>query len=256
MLIDAHNHLQDPRFEGLQDEIIAEMKSAGINRCIVNGTCENDWPQVADLTKRHPEFITPSFGLHPWKITSRSQNWLSQLKSLLEKHQQAGLGECGLDRWIKEPHFEDQKEAFIAQLQLAAKLQRPVTIHCLKAWGPLMEILHDQKELPKFLLHSFGGSLEIAQELTKLGAYFSISGYFFYEQKSAQLEVFCQIPPDRLLIETDAPDMLPPEHLVEFPLQQLNHPANLRAIHEGLQKETQLTPSQLTKNTETFFNLS
>lgn len=256
MLIDAHNHLQDSRFEDQKDVIIAEMKSVGISGCIVNGTSEHDWPQVASLAERHPRFITPSFGLHPWKIKNRSENWLSRLKGLLEKYPKAAVGECGLDRWIKEPHFEDQTEAFIAQLQLAIELQRPLTIHCLKAWGPFMEILREQKQLPKFLLHSFGGSLEIAQELTKLGAYFSISGYFFHQRKSAQLDVFRQLPPDRLLIETDAPDMRPPDNLVEFPLQELNHPANLQAIHTRLLKETQFNSDQTTKNTKSFFNLS
>lgn len=256
MLIDAHNHLQDPRFEGQQEKVIAEMNSVGITGGIVNGTSETDWHSVAELAEKYPNFITPSFGLHPWKINSRSKNWFSTLTKYLNRFPKAGLGECGLDRWIKEPHFEDQKEAFIDQLQLAAELQRSVTIHCLKAWGPLMKILHHQKELPKFLLHSFGGSLEIAQELSKLGAYFSFSGYFLHQRKSTQLEVFRHIPVDRLLLETDAPDMLPPDHFVKFPLQQLNHPANLCAIQEELEKEIQLTKNQILTNTQTFFELS
>ena len=254
-MIDAHNHLQDERFGGCQDEIIAQMQSVGINRCIVNGTSEDDWPRVAELARAYPEYITPSFGLHPWKVSTRSDHWLSVLKENLLEFPNAGLGECGLDRWIKEPHFQEQKEAFLSQLILAQELARPVTVHSLKAWGPLLEILYSLEKIPRFLMHSFSGSLEVAHELTQLGAYFSISGYFFHKRKAPQLEVFKNLPPDRILIETDAPDMIPPAQMIDFPFEALNHPANLTRIHQGLLDELQLTQKQLLKNTKAFFDL-
>jgi len=90
----------------------------------------------------------------------------------------------------------------------------------------------------KFLMHSFGGSIEIAERLLKKGAWFSFSGYFLQERKRKVLEVFRKLPHDRILLETDAPEMMPPGGFVKFPLgENINHPANLRAIAEALGEE-------------------
>ncbi len=255
MLIDAHNHLGDPRFEGQRERIITEMKEAGIIHCVVNGTHPDDWTTVADLAERHPDFITPSFGLHPWRIKDRPTDWLPLLESYLKRFPNAGLGECGLDRWIPEPHLPEQLEAFQKQLALATELHRPTTIHCLKAWGPLLSTLQACQKRPPFLIHSFGGSLETARELEKLGAHFSFSGYFLHEKKVAQLEIFRQLPPHRLLLETDAPDMLPPEKARHHLIGDLNHPANLSLISDNFLKESSLTQEEHLKTTIAFFKI-
>lgn len=256
MLIDAHNHLQDSRFDGQRERIVAEMKSVGISGCIVNGTSEADWPAVQILAEEFPNFVHPAFGLHPWKIAERSPHWLTTLREFLMTHPRASLGECGLDRWMSAPLFNEQKIAFQAQLDLALELSRPVTIHCLKAWGAMMDHLSAMPERPNLMLHSFNGSLEVARALTAMGAYFSFSGYFLHERKKSQLEIFKQLPIDRILVETDAPDMIPPENLLQFSHSELNHPANLAQISTKLLEKTKLTDSQLIKNTKTLFRIS
>lgn len=249
-MIDAHNHLQDPRFLGRQEELIAVMKDKGISACVVNGTSEDDWEDVARLTDRFPDFIRPAFGLHPWRVSARSEHWLDQLTHCLEQYPHSSLGECGLDRWMKSPDLEAQHQVFREQLALAQRLDRPVTIHCLKAWGPLLSELKDHASLPRFLLHSFAGSLEIARECNKLGAYFSFSGYFLHARKENVRKVFSQLPPDQILVETDAPDMSPPE--TQYPLGELNHPANLGMISKALAQICDLAPTQFTINTRRF----
>ena len=88
---------------------------------------------------------------------------------------------------------------------------------------------------PRFLLHSYGGSLETARRLLPLGAYFSCSGHFLHPRKAAALEVFRHLPRARILIETDAPDMPPPDACVTIPLDGgLNHAANLPPIGQAL----------------------
>ena len=250
-MIDAHNHLQDARFQGRQAELIATMKAEGITGCIVNGTSEEDWPEVARLADEFPDFVQPAFGLHPWKVAERSGSWLETLTSYLKKYPQSSLGECGLDRWMKEPDLADQHQVFRQQLQLAAELKRPATIHCLKAWGPLLEELRAAETLPKFLLHSFAGSKEIAEECLKLGAYFSFSGYFLHPRKEKVREVFKALPSDRILVETDAPDMASPNP--EFSFQDLNHPANLHQISQELAILTRSKIEVFTENTRQFF---
>ena len=236
---DAHNHLQDPAFEAHRDEMLATLEHSGIVRAVVNGTTEADWETVADLAARCP-WVLPSFGLHPWYLEKRSPDWRADLVRRLDSGR-CGLGEIGLDRWLRGLDFEDQKRVFKEQLTLAADRNLPVTIHCLKAWGSLLEIMKSQP-LPAcgFLLHSYSGPVEMIPQWTQLGAYFSFSGYFLVDKKIRIREAFKQIPMDRLLVETDAPAMpLPPER-IRYPWPdsakgtRVNHPANLGAIYEGL----------------------
>ena len=133
--------------------------------------------------------------------------------------------------------MEIQVPVFIAQLRIASDLGRPLTIHTLKAWEELFSAFAEVPPPPRFLMHSFNGSIEIARRLAKLGAYFSFSGHFLHSRKAVLLEVFRQLPRERLLLESDAPDMLPPEEIITHPLpDHRNHPANLPAIGNALAK--------------------
>ncbi len=239
MLYDAHNHLHDERLDPWREQIIAMLPQSGIAEMIVNGSSAEDWPAVAKLAHAHT-WIRPAFGLHPWYVKERGSNWLTTLRSHLAAHPHAVVGEIGLDRWIEHPDIDAQLECFRAQLALAVEFDRPATIHCLCAFGLLEETLRSVT-LPRrgFLLHSYGGPAEMIPSFVALGARFSLSPYFGHPRKAAQLAVFRSVPLDRLLAETDAPDMWPPAELNPHPLQSaqgttLNHPANLRVSYELL----------------------
>ncbi len=215
------------------------LPSTGLAEMMVNGSSEDDWPQVAALAQKYA-WARPAFGLHPWYVKERSPDWLTTLREYLTAHPRAVLGEMGLDRWIENPDIETQLECFKAQMALAVELDRPVIIHCLRAFGLLEETLR-AIPLPRrgFLLHSYGGPVEMVPAFIKLGAYFSISPYFAHPRKAAQLQTFAKIPLERLLTETDAPDMWPPDEANPHPLQTaegeaINHPANLSVSYELL----------------------
>ncbi|MGD7653260.1 MAG: TatD family hydrolase [Verrucomicrobiales bacterium] len=231
---DAHNHLHDPRL-GDPAPVIAAMRAAGVTGCVTNATCEADWPAVAALAGRHPGFITPAFGIHPWRAHTATPGWQDRLRAILRDHPHATVGECGLDRWITEPTIAIQTPVFLDQLRIARELRRPVTIHCLKAWQPLFDAFESEPPLAGFLLHSFNGSIETARRLIPRGAFFSASGHILHPRKAKLLHTFLQLPPDRVLFETDAPDMLPPADSITHPLpENHNHPANLPAIAAAL----------------------
>lgn len=235
-LYDAHNHLQDERLGPHIQEIMSSIHQAGIAKMVVNGSCEEDWPDVLALARKYPQ-VLPSFGYHPWYVKERTPDWQKTLLTYLDQIPSA-IGEIGLDRWIKDHDIGQQEEVFTWQLRLAAERNLPVSIHCLQAWGKLLEILRTQPRPRRgFLLHSYGGPPELIPSLTQLGAYFSLPGYFAHERKNRQRETFRRVPLDRLLIETDAPDQLLPEDRISHPLSDpsgkpINHPANLRAIYE------------------------
>lgn len=263
--LDAHNHLHDERFLGRQSDLVAACRAAGITRMVVNGSCEDDWPAVANLARQHPDLILPAFGLHPWYVHQRSPEWFHALVHWLDVTPGATVGEIGLDRWILETPtavgttfaarppapLTEQIEVFQRQLALASERRLPASLHCLQAWGPLFECLRATRPPSGVLLHSYGGPAEMVVPLARLGAYFGFPGYFLHARKTRQREVFRAVPADRLLAETDAPDQrLPPatdafaatvwpagarvEELAGPGDTPANHPVNLTLVYLGL----------------------
>lgn len=234
-LYDAHNHLQDDRFGGQPGALLAACAGIGLAKMVVNGAGEADWPAVLDLARHHPQ-VLPSFGCHPWHLRERTPDWRENLVRCLDAVPSA-LGEIGLDRWKEGLDLPLQEEMFVSQLRLSAERELPASIHCLQAWGTLFDILrHEPRPRCGFLLHSYGGPLEMVGPLANLGAYFSFPGFFANDRKERQRETFRHVPPDRLLLETDAPDQPLPPPLVTHPLtdasgQSLNHPANIGAVY-------------------------
>ncbi len=252
-LIDSHVHLQDSRLFNRSDfqSRLKSASAAGVAGWICNGTAPTDWREVRALSTKFVE-IHPSFGLHPWKIPQLSEasveSALVELDTLLEHTPSAGVGEIGLDKWIKAPEIQRQKAAFRAQLALAERYQRAVTIHCLQAWGHLLEILSETPPTVPFLIHSFAGPEEMLADLVELGAYFSLSPYFFHKRKRAQLELFNKTPLSRRLLETDAPDMAPPvgwgsPHLIDSASGAALHgPETLPFLFDHAHKAWNLSP--------------
>jgi|FLOH01.1.fsa_nt_gi TatD DNase family protein len=202
--IDCHLHLQDKRYQGQQKLVIERARAAGVGLLFCNGSCEEDWDETLALAAGNQEVI-PFLGIHPWAAEGVSENWDEKLYNLLKDHQ-VGIGEIGLDRQCGVD-FARQEQVFVRQLQLALELGRPLAIHCLKAWGRLLEILKGVKAtLPPLMIHSFGGSAEVMDLLLKQGAYISFSARL---AEQPRLRNCCRaIPAERLLLETDSPDQL------------------------------------------------
>jgi TatD DNase family protein len=245
-LFDSHNHLQ--RFDD-PARVIEEMKEAEIAGCVVNGTRESDWGAVGRLAEEYPDFVQPAFGLHPWYAAERSDKWLSQLEGWLGRFPNASIGEIGLDGWVEGPSLDEQQEVFLPQLVLARERNLPVTIHALKAWEPLFDAFKRESPPGRLLLHSFGGSTELMERLVPMGARFSFSGYFLQPKKAKVLETFKAVPRDRLLLETDAPEMMPPDEFISHPTERMNHPANLAGIAAGLAGALDIDLDKLTEQT-------
>jgi TatD DNase family protein len=236
---DAHCHLQDKRLKPFLSGILTSLPRAGIASVSVCGSRVEDWQEVKGLAGNY-DWIIPSYGVHPWYVKRLSDNWFETFLEFVNG-KNCGVGEIGLDAWIKWHDLELQETVFVRQLRVAAEKNLPVSIHCVKAWELLLKILKNNP-LPQcgFLLHSYGGLKEFIKPLAELGAYFSFPGYFAKDSKKSQLESFREIPLDRLLIETDAPDQLPPDYLNRYnivdreTLRPLNHPLNLIPIYEFL----------------------
>ena len=257
-LFDAHNHFQDERLDAHRDAIAMQLPGLGLVKAVVAGSGESDWASVADLARRYP-WVLPSFGVHPWYVREQSAAWRETLLRYLQEFPGGGVGEIGLDRWIQNPDVAIQVALFRDQLELAAQLDRAATVHCLRAFGLLEETLRDSTRPERgFLLHSYGGPAEMIPSFVKLGAYFSVSPYFLHERKARQWEAFRSVPLDRLLIETDAPDMWPPEELNPRPLRDgedkpINHPANIELMYGAVARLRGMSVAELSPQVEANF---
>src|SRR5690242_7612951 len=114
-LYDAHNHLQDERLVPYLDAAMTAVAKEGIVKMVVNGACEEDWPQVLALAQKYPQ-VLPSFGYHPWYVHERTENWRTNLTRMLDLIPSA-IGEIGLDRWKEDLNLPQQEEVFIWQLR-------------------------------------------------------------------------------------------------------------------------------------------
>ncbi|MDD4870142.1 MAG: TatD family hydrolase [Kiritimatiellae bacterium] len=223
-LFDTHCHLQDERLISDVTSVIAKAGNAGVTRILCCGSSEKDWPDVKILYSTYPEII-PSFGLHPWYVHKRAENWQKTLEKFLVSIPAAAVGEIGLDHALENRNDDDQYKVFVAQLQLAAKLNRPASIHCRKAWEPLLKALNEVDRLSRgFAIHSYSGPPDLIPQLVEKGAFFSFSGSVTRSGNKRARKSAVNVPLERLLIETDAPD-LPP--VVNGKPVSLNEPANL-----------------------------
>lgn len=246
-LFDTHCHLQDQRIVAQAGVLIARARNAGVVRMLCCGTSESDWIAVKRLSEQFPE-IVPAFGLHPWYIKECSGSWLERLEEMLQKSPAAAVGEIGLDHTIDKSNHEDQVEVFRAQLRLARKLRRPVSIHCRKSWGSMMEALEKQCGTPDGgAIHSYSGPPDHVPRLEKLNVSISFSGSITHDRNRRGRASLAAVTERFLLVETDAPD-IPPAGVGP----EANEPAQCAAI---VQKMAELRGTTAEKMGEiTFIN--
>ncbi len=241
-LYDAHCHLADKRLSAFNDGIEASLEAIQCRYSVVNGTSPADWAAVLHYSRVHPRAL-PAIGLHPWQVNEVADGWQSAFQQALDCGV-AIIGEIGLDQWIEGHDIDAQQSAFACQLLEASKRQLPVSIHCLKAIGPLMETLR-AIELPErgIHLHALNIPVAAARELIEMGAYFSFNAGQLKPKAKHIFDLIAAVPEDRILIETDAPDFLPVDthRVYQLPNTQLNHPANLEAAYRAIAEIRQVS---------------
>ncbi|XP_021726358.1 uncharacterized protein LOC110693541 isoform X2 [Chenopodium quinoa] len=269
-LFDAHCHLQDPRILSLAPRLIRSSVDTGIAHFAVNGVSEKDWHLVKQMSESYP-CVVPCFGVHPWFVPERTTNWFTILREFFESTPTAAVGEIGLDKGSrgKQIDFDDQVEVFRKQLELSKELKRPASVHCVRAFGDLLDVMKATGPFPDgVILHSYLGSAEMVPELTRLGAYFSLSGFLMSMKSQKAKKMLKAVPSDRILLETDAPDALPKSNLGDlyfvegdpsFPpeLQALGENPHLRANSNVLEveKETSELPKEMLNHPANIHNV-
>lgn len=193
-VVDSHCH---PHLEGEEIEDYAEFNQALTNKLedisllqITCATSYENWETCLEYASKNEPFTIPAIGIHPWYVMEENlpEDWLDQLGTLLLKHPGAVVGEIGLCKCAREVRYHPagkaavlsrQREIFEAQMKLAAKLRRPVSVHCVQQMGPMMTILKSTLEKgeggavaasfpPAIAFHSFTGTSEQVKRILEI----------------------------------------------------------------------------------------
>ncbi len=252
MLIDSHTHFDDPRFDSDRDKVYLRAKRAGIIAMIVPAVSAASWPKIKEHAENYNS-IFPAYGLHPYFITQHKPEHLDLLKDWIIREHPLAVGECGLDYFLPELDREKQKNFFRAQLEIAKEFDLPIILHARNAVEEAILLIKETGH-HKGMVHSYNGSLQQAKQLINLGYYLSFGGAATYAQAIKLRTLIRELPIDRLLIETDAPDQPGADHK-----GQRNEPGNILEVLDTfteLRSETKkVIAEQTTTNAINLFNL-
>lgn len=220
-MIDSHCHLTYPQLASQLPLVLARAAAAGICGMITIGTNLADARSAVELCRRI-ENVRCAIGIHPHHATEASRDDVAAIRELQCDSRVLALGEMGLDYHYDFSPRPLQREIFVAQLELAHSLGRPIVIHCREAVDDCLAILKSFSSVPA-VFHCFTGTPEEARRILDAGYLLGFTGAVTFKKSEALREVVGFVPGDRMLIETDAP-YLAPEPVRK---QKVNEPALL-----------------------------
>lgn len=258
--IDIGVNLTDSSFQKDLGEVVARGQAAGVTRMIVTGTSVERSRAAAELCEAFPGVLWCTAGVHPHDAKSCTDRTIDELRQLAQRPEVAALGECGLDfnRNFSPP--KDQRRWFEAQLELADELQMPVFVHERDASEEMISTLERwRSRLTHVVIHCFTGDGDALRRYIDLDLYIGITGWICDERRGLPLrELVPLIPSNRLMLETDAPYLLP-RTIKPRPKSRRNEPAYLlhvaRTVAECRGVELASLEHSTTDAAMTFFGL-
>ena len=214
-MIDTHAHLHGKEFTEDIAEVLDRSNTAGVERIVLIGVDVEDSKRALTLARQHPGRISVVAGVHPHEAKSWSAETRRALLEILNDKQVVGIGEIGLDYHYDFSPRDEQRVAFIEQLEVSRDTCKPVVIHCREAYDDVIKVLQDfygksgDLAVPRGVLHCYFGNLAQAKEAAELGYMLGVGGSCTFKKAEELHEVIRQTPLEQLVLETDAPYMTP-----------------------------------------------
>ena len=259
-LIDIGANLTHDSFDEDRDDVIQRAMAAGVERFIVTGSSEQGSQDACELASQRPGVLYATAGVHPHHASEYSNRVEDTLSQLLDKESVVAVGECGLDYFRNFSPVDAQRIAFGAQIKLAVKTGLPLFLHQRDAHDDFVEILEaEMSRISGGVAHCFTGTASMLKEYLDLGLHIGITGWICDERRGAQLqEIVGEIPLERLMLETDAPYLLP-RSLDPRPKTRRNEPVYLpevlRVVSECMGLSESVVANASTENALRFFGL-
>ncbi len=249
MLVDSHCHL-----DCMEEGVIQNAIEKGVNGFVIPGI--KGYSYIANKLAEKYRGVYYAVGVHPLYINEAPSTVFKTIFEVSSENPNCvAIGEIGLDFFVKEVDREKQIDFFKKQLEIAREVKKPVIVHLRKGYKEFLEITEDFKELT-YIMHMFSGKVDFARALLKRfeRVYFSFGAPAIRSNAKKSLEVLKEVPLNRVLVETDSPD-LPPEGF-NYP----NTPSNLPFIAKGIAEKIGIGFEELCsitfKNTEEAFKCS
>lgn len=249
LLVDSHCHFDLDQFDGDRADVWARARAAGVGWLVIPGIDLAQNRGALALAEQQPRFFV-AVGVHPNSADDFGSAALDEVRRLAAHSKVVAIGEIGLDYYWDKVAPEQQRRAFVQQLELAAELGLPVIIHSRDANADVAEVLRAWVSSEHFrasalarrpfagVLHAFSGDLALAEEAYGWGFALSLGGPVTFRNAHALHALAPQLQLDRLMLETDAP------YLAPHPLRgQRNEPAHLALVVEQLARLCAVSPA-------------
>jgi TatD DNase family protein len=259
-LIDIGVNLAHDSFDADREHILPRARSAGVVQLVVTGSSVEASARAIELARTHHGVLFATAGVHPHHAADLTDAAFTELKALASQREVVAAGECGLDYFRDFSPRDVQRHAFARQLELAALVRKPIFLHQRDAHDDFLAILREHwSGLTGGVAHCFTGGESERDAYLELGLSIGITGWINDERRGLSLrEVVRRIPADRLMLETDAPYLLPRD-LRPAPKSRRNEPAFLpwvlRAVAAARNEPPEAVASATTANARRFFGL-
>jgi len=259
-LVDIGANLTHASFRDDLAQVLARAREAGVTTIIVTGTSVEASAQALRLAEAHPQQLRATVGVHPHHAGDCDAETIPALRALAAHPCVVALGECGLDFNRNYSRHPDQERWFVAQLELACELGKPLFLHSRDAHPRFAELLRAHRDpLPPAVAHCLTGERAELRAYLDLDLYIGITGWICDERRGLHLrELVREIPPDRLMLETDAP-YLTPRDLRPQPRARRNEPAFLphilRTVAQARGEAPEALGAAAAHNARRFFGL-
>mgnify|MGYP001812690892 FL=1 len=259
-LVDIGANLAHDSFDDDRDEVLQRAAAAGVSRIVVTGSSDDSNEKAARLAEQHPGALWSTAGVHPHHASDYSDDSDTLIRTLASAGRIVAVGECGLDYFRNFSPRDAQIAAFQAQLDIAAETGLPVFLHQRDAHDDFVEVLEPMlPKLSRAVAHCFTGEHESLREYLAMGLYIGVTGWICDERRGTHLkEIVSIVPDDRLMIETDAPYLMP-RTIEPKPKTRRNEPMYLaevlRVVAEARKQSEAHVAKMTTDNAVSFFGL-
>lgn len=252
MLIDTHCHLDFPPFGPDRDAVIQRANAGGVSYFINIGSTLESSIASCELARKYAQ-IYASVGVHPHDTHSFDSQTENKLRELAQKNKVVAIGETGLDYYRNLSSLDNQKQAFIKQIELAKDLNLPLVIHNRQAEKEVMRILKAAMPI-RVVVHCFSGDENFLKECLECGFFISFTCNITYKKAQGLRDMVSLTPLDRLMLETDAPYLSP-----EGFRGKRNEPLQIKLLAEEVSRIKGVSFKEIadktTANANKFFNL-
>ena len=204
-MVDTHCHILSEYYDNM-DELIKNIKNAGVNKIIVNGTSMKSNKEVLELVKRY-DIIYGAIGFQPTELDDFKDDDIKWLEEHINDDKIVAIGEIGLDYHYDNTNKELQQKVFKKQLELASFYNKPIIVHSRDSMKDTYDMLNNYNLQGS--IHCYSGSVEMAREFIKIGFYLGIGGVVTYKNAKNLINVINDIPLEYILLETDSPYLTP-----------------------------------------------